>query len=603
MLKSLTAVLVGLAGSVLGTQPNAPDPIPAPLRDLTWGQLNFLHTTDTHGWLAGHLNEAQYGADWGDYVSFAAHMRKKAEAAGTDLLLIDTGDRIEGNGLYDASDPKGRYTADIFKSQDIDVLCSGNHELYKRQSSEDEYFITVPNFKGHYISSNIDIIDPRTGDIVPLAPRFKKFTTQIQGIRIVAFGFLFNFKDNFKNTVVQPVEETVKQEWFHEAIQDKEVDLFLVIGHVPVQSKEYDTIFKAIRGANWDVPIQFFGGHFHIRDYVKYDEKSYGLASGRFMETIGFMSISGLSAGGKKSSESLSFNRRYIDNNLWSFHYHSSHNETTFPTEKGNAVSEMILKARRALDLDRIYGCSPENLWMSRAKYPSQSSIYTWLEEKVLPDTLRGDRPAMAILNTGAIRFDLFKGRVTEESAYNLSPFTGGFRFTKNVPYDKSIKILEVLNKAPRIFSQQPGVPSSALLVSPEQLATSGDIKSPLQHNQVPFEVSDFSSHEMDLIPGYTTEDAAGNDGDDTIHSPISFYRLPNCIQAFIPVVKEEKRTVKPDTVDLIYLEFIEPFIDVAAKFVGLDFDVKRDTAEYKPGSSLRSIIVDWVEHNWKCEG
>ncbi|EER28264.1 hypothetical protein D8B26_004583 [Coccidioides posadasii str. Silveira] len=603
MLKSLTAVLVGLAGSVLGTQPNAPDPIPAPLRDLTWGQLNFLHTTDTHGWLAGHLNEAQYGADWGDYVSFAAHMRKKAEAAGTDLLLIDTGDRIEGNGLYDASDPKGRYTADIFKSQDIDVLCSGNHELYKRQSSEDEYFITVPNFKGHYISSNIDIIDPRTGDIVPLAPRFKKFTTQIQGIRIVAFGFLFNFKDNFNNTVVQPVEETVKQEWFHEAIQDKEVDLFLVIGHVPVQSKEYDTIFKAIRGANWDVPIQFFGGHFHIRDYVKYDEKSYGLASGRFMETIGFMSISGLSAGGKKSSESLSFNRRYIDNNLWSFHYHSSHNETTFPTEKGNAVSEMILKARRALDLDRIYGCSPENLWMSRAKYPSQSSIYTWLEEKVLPDTLRGDRPAMAILNTGAIRFDLFKGRVTEESAYNLSPFTGGFRFTKNVPYDKSIKILEVLNKAPRIFSQQPGVPSSALLVSPEQLATSGDIKSPLQHNQVPFEVSDFSSHEMDLIPGYTTEDAAGNDGDDTIHSPISFYRLPNCIQAFIPVVKEEKRTVKPDTVDLIYLEFIEPFIDVAAKFVGLDFDVKRDTAEYKPGSSLRSIIVDWVEHNWKCEG
>ncbi|KMU77040.1 hypothetical protein CISG_06275 [Coccidioides immitis RMSCC 3703] len=82
MLKSLTAVLVGLAGSVLGTQPNAPDPIPAPLRNLTWGQLNFLHTTDTHGWLAGHLNEAQYGADWGDYVSFAAHMRKKAEAAG-----------------------------------------------------------------------------------------------------------------------------------------------------------------------------------------------------------------------------------------------------------------------------------------------------------------------------------------------------------------------------------------------------------------------------------------------------------------------------------------------------------------------------------------
>lgn len=43
--------------SVLATQPSAPDPISAPLRDLKWGQLNFLHTTDTHGWLAGHLQE------------------------------------------------------------------------------------------------------------------------------------------------------------------------------------------------------------------------------------------------------------------------------------------------------------------------------------------------------------------------------------------------------------------------------------------------------------------------------------------------------------------------------------------------------------------
>lgn len=51
LLASLTASFA-LAG-----QPAAPDPIAAPLRDLKWGQLNFLHTTDTHGWLAGHLQE------------------------------------------------------------------------------------------------------------------------------------------------------------------------------------------------------------------------------------------------------------------------------------------------------------------------------------------------------------------------------------------------------------------------------------------------------------------------------------------------------------------------------------------------------------------
>lgn len=57
MLNLLAVVFVGLAGPALGAQPTAPDPIPAPLRSLTWGQLNFLHTTDTHGWLSGHLNE------------------------------------------------------------------------------------------------------------------------------------------------------------------------------------------------------------------------------------------------------------------------------------------------------------------------------------------------------------------------------------------------------------------------------------------------------------------------------------------------------------------------------------------------------------------
>ena len=38
-------------------QPSAPRPVAAPMRPLPWGQLNFLQTTDTHGWIAGHLQE------------------------------------------------------------------------------------------------------------------------------------------------------------------------------------------------------------------------------------------------------------------------------------------------------------------------------------------------------------------------------------------------------------------------------------------------------------------------------------------------------------------------------------------------------------------
>ena len=43
--------------TVQAAQPSAPSPLAAPVRELPWGQLNFLHTTDSHGWHAGHLQE------------------------------------------------------------------------------------------------------------------------------------------------------------------------------------------------------------------------------------------------------------------------------------------------------------------------------------------------------------------------------------------------------------------------------------------------------------------------------------------------------------------------------------------------------------------
>jgi len=36
-------------------QPNALPTLPQQIKEIHWGQLNILSTTDTHGWLAGHL--------------------------------------------------------------------------------------------------------------------------------------------------------------------------------------------------------------------------------------------------------------------------------------------------------------------------------------------------------------------------------------------------------------------------------------------------------------------------------------------------------------------------------------------------------------------
>ncbi|KAJ5615391.1 hypothetical protein N7537_000505 [Penicillium hordei] len=587
--------LLWLLPSALAAQPSAPDPISAPLRTLDFGQLNFLHTTDTHGWLAGHLQEPSYSADWGDYVSFTTRMREKAEAQGQDLLVIDTGDRVEGNGLYDSSEPKGIYLSDILQHQHIDLLTSGNHELYKQNTSEAELLVTVPNFRGNYLASNIDIIHPTTKELVPLAPRFKKFTTKKQGIRIVAFGFLFDFNGNYNNTVVQRVSSTIKEDWFQEAIRDKEVDLFLVIGHVPVHSPEYRAIFKEIRGIRWDTPIQFFGGHQHVRDYAQYDSKAFGLASGRFMETVGFMSIDGLAS--KTSQQSAAgpvFKRRYIDNNVFSYYHHTGTDQETFPTENGLNVSRLIAKARTDLHLDQIHGCAPHDLWMSRVKYPDPNSIYTWLETQVLGDLRdesRGDTPRVAIINTGAMRFDIFKGPFTQDSTFIVSPFTSTFRYLKGVPYDKAQLIVEVLNEQPQVLSTDE---SSLTTLGPlEQLAYPEDVISPnwaSASGQIPMSGPD-------LVPGYTTKDDAGTDGDDTIHAPINFYRVPNCIQA----LKSANASETPKTVDLVYLDFIEKYIILAAKFAGLDVDIAKESDVYMPNVSLTNLILDWVKKNWEC--
>ncbi|RMX79346.1 hypothetical protein D0869_08385 [Hortaea werneckii] len=496
---------------VSAAQPSAPSPISAPLRSLPWASgknsLNFLHTTDTHGWHAGHLQEPQYSADWGDYISFASHLHDRADADGSDLLLIDTGDRVEGNGLYDASDPKGYWTFNgIFEEQPIDVITSGNHELYLANTSRRESDVVVPAYRQNYIASNLDIRDVEShgqdADFRPLAARYRKFTTKNNGIRILAFGFLFNFHNNANNTRVQPVQETLKEKWFQDALREKDVDLFLVAGHVPVrESEEYDAVYRAIRAVKWDTPIVFFGGHTHVRDFKRWEDNAMGIESGRYLETIGFLSMKGLKGGGgrkedgdveaqnereneekeettsssttptRSTKKSIQYNRMYIDNNLHSFHHHTKTNSTTFATEHGRNVSAEIEHARQTLNLNQTFGCVPQTYWLNRAPYPSNNSLLSLLADRILPESFatyntttsptannhhhHNQKPSIILTNTGALRFDLFQGPFTLDSTFLISPFTSGFRMIRDVPFSAADRVLGLLNSEGPILQRE----------------------------------------------------------------------------------------------------------------------------------------------------
>lgn len=155
---------------------------------------------------------------------------------------------------------------------------------------------------------------------------------------------------------------------------------------------------------------------------------------------------------------------------------------------------------------------------------------------------------------------------------------------------------------------QDQSEPSLLPLVPPEQLARPEEIivedDELLDHwsssamggsSQMPLSASNTVGK---IVPGYTTKDDAGEDGDDTIHAPISFYRVPNCIQALISA----NTSGVPAKVDLIYIEFVQPYLALAAKFAGLELDFVRESDVYMPNITLTDLILEWVTKHWKCK-
>lgn len=527
-------------------------------------------------------------------------MRKKADDRGADLLVIDTGDRVEGNGLYDASDPKGLFTYDIFREQHVDLICSGNHELYRADTTAREFKRNIPSFGGRYLASNLDYVDAKTGQQEPMAERYRRFKTKNLGIDIMAFGFLFDFTENANNSVVMPVKQAVAEDWFQKAISE-DVDVFVVIGHVGLRMEEQKIIHKAIRQANWNSPILFFAGHAHVRDAVNFDSRAFGIASGRYFETIGWMSVDGLKAEkrgeneGRSISSGLTFNRKYIDNNLLGLYHHSGTDEESFPTEKGTNVSQHITRARKVLDLDDKVGCAPKTLWLTRAPHDSDDSVFKWLQDEVMPDVAvkedRADVPRLVIFNTGGIRFDIFKGRFTRDSTFLVSPFISTLKYVPDVPRGIASKVISLLNSGGHIFE---GALDERYMALPQKWANKDLERMPSPRIELRGEQQRLLGDDEKKGPtkGYTTEDDVGKDGDDTVHEPIEYFNVPNCIQSEAGFGEEE-----PEVVDLVFIEFLTPWILAALKFAGGEYG-EGDVREYR-GETATELMEGWIRENW----
>ncbi|OIW33827.1 hypothetical protein CONLIGDRAFT_677571 [Coniochaeta ligniaria NRRL 30616] len=601
-------------------QPGAQGASYGPSRPLEWGQLNILHTTDTHGWLEGHLKEKNYGADFGDYVTFAKHMKHRAGNMGVDMLIVDTGDLHDGTGLSDATTPDGELSNKVFEELDYDLLTIGNHELYVTEVAY-QVFDDFSKFWGDkYLTSNVQALNPATGTWDYIGKTYKYFTTQ-KGLRIMAFGILYDFTGNTNVTKVIPAATMVQQDWFKEAITTTEpVDVFLLLGHNIARpstgGSTFGIIHDAIRKVHPKTPIQIFGGHSHIRDFAVLDESSTALESGRYCETLGWFSMSGFDSSNsgftgvknprgvanptrKATNTSTSpfvYSRRYLDWNRYTFEYHAvgKQDDGAFDYNSGTRVTNDITEYRKELNLGELYGCVPDSYCQTCVPFNDPKNIFTLLADALATSVVnpaRADKVRYVYCNTGGIRFDLYKGPFTYDDNFIVSPFRDVWLYIPDVPYDLAEALLAGLNAGGASKKRFASTPVPRETCADPVVAALSEIKARGLENE-PRGVS--RRQVVDLDAGYTTTDDFGTDGDDTAHSKIPSYRIPNYFQG----VANLPTTGTPQVADIVFVDFIEPYV---LAFLGANFTSAMVTPYVSENFTSQDYLIPYAKAKWQA--
>ncbi|GAA5984914.1 hypothetical protein JCM10908_002448 [Rhodotorula pacifica] len=627
---------IPFTGARAGTaqQPDSSDPLDWPYRPLPWGEVNILATTDTHGWLLGHQrNEPSFSGDWGDFYSFAHRLKDQARLRGVDLLLVDSGDRVDGNGLVDAEPsplPKGSTALDIFSQVPYDVVTTGNHELYKFEVAKYAGEVMQSKFGERWVVSNVNISGSAGTDKEeegrPFGNRVRKFRTE-QGRKVTAFGPLFDFKAHAPGTTVQPPSRMVRSEWFLSAIASPP-DFFLFVGHMSVDiepDSEWREVVKAVREMHPRVPILIFGGHHHVRQCARYDEYSMGLAAGRYMETIGFMSISGLN---ETEERAPTFRRRYLDQNRNTYAYHAGKD---FDTPTGLSLTSRLHRTAALFNLTETFGHAPQDYYLYRYPHTSPHSVLNLMTKEVLPKMVldksrreRGEYEPFMVLNSGSIRFDIFEGPFTRNDQWIILPFTNRFLYVPAVPRSIASKLLHYLN----LVGEHGLVSSSsaAALSSPPlegdaaRAADSARLEHAYRRSVLAVQERSFCTlatssdapHWRMKRPseGYVTLDPPGcgeeedRFGDDTLHRPFKSAWQPVFVATDLPLLRQagpEEDDDQDQRVDVVFFDFIKPDILSALNVLsgGAARWTEEDVKVYIEGMTANTLMEEYAKRYW----
>ena len=459
----------------------------------------------------------------------------------------------------------------------------------------------------------------------------------------MAFGVILDGTNNNKQmTRIQKAADMIKESWFQDAIKRDDIDLFVLIGHNPVKpgipkaESSYPLIMDTLRKARPSIPVQGFGGHTHRRDFHIYDPKSSAMESGKYCDTVGWLSLDAIkpkanpvqarafspdnktpssneteTAPDATASDScqktkdfdMQLTRRYLDWNRLTFAYHAKGSQNTlsaFNTDSGLGVSKTITDSRNDLNLTYVYGCAPRSYCISCKPVGDPGNIYTLVKTAAAATVVNEDRAEnsrMVIVNNGAIRYDLVKGPFTVDDSYIVCPYRTPFKYLADVPYDQASKVLDLIIKAKNAKSKR----SMAIdTVSSEMLGYDEcDNASPFNATEL-LKPKSLFRRVLDTStpsPGYTTCDDLGNDGDDTVHSEIPEISQP----PYIETTAQFPETGVPDKVDLIFSDFLAPNIVKALNSLNSTTYDENDATLYLPETfTTNDFLPKYAQMAWQ---
>ncbi|RKO99989.1 hypothetical protein CXG81DRAFT_6492, partial [Caulochytrium protostelioides] len=568
--------------------------------DLMWGKWNFMHTTDTHGWLGGHQHEKDVygGATWGDFANFALLMKKKARRLKRDLFLFDSGDTHDGTSLSDTTEPDGTFTNELITRVPYDALTIGNHELYQADITKDVYNNFAKHWKGRYLTSNAYILDAGSGRYIPIGHKYSLFTGEF-GTRVMAFGFIFNFPDFAKpETSVNRVAEELKRPWFKKALDDHimqadHVDLIAVLAHSSVRSPELQAVHDAIRehiqSKRPNLPIFFFGGHLHIRDFRRFDSHSYGIASGKFFETVGW-----LSATPSHDNSTLDVTRTFIDASPQGFKRYVDMPTTanlTMALPVGHTIARDIAKQQTTMNLNFVYGCAPSNYYFDRYPHTDPRSLLYLLEKEVLlsvvPKPGRRDN-TFVLFNTGSQRYDLFAGPFTRDDEIVVSPFKTEIQVIENVPLHVVALVQGKL---------EAGIARRRRRLK-RRHATVG---SPAEHPAGTLIVAGNPVCPPGMTYGSVTDDDLTHQGlprgDNVAHCMMPQYEVPSYLATPLPEVTAANAN---DPYDIVFMAFFTDLLNAALNSITRSTDYTKTVyPTYRPGFNGQNFWGEYAKKHW----